>query len=124
MERGRDLQVDQLLPDRIVVVETVQSESIDPVGVIAPAFEGAPGKARQQNGAQSEFTDRVVELLEGFFGREGGDDCDRRQPIPQALGLLLGIAVVRTAAFSADSLLALCRKLEADTWVDDREIDS
>ena len=74
VKRGRNTEFATLLPDRVVVVGTVETDHVVPhgeVGGIGPFFgdlgDGAVDHAVQHHGLETQFADGVLEFGDGFL---------------------------------------------------------
>ena len=124
VEGGHETLLHERAPERVVVVGAVEAQGVDPEGLLRAVVEATPGEAAEHHGAQPELAGGEVELLEGLFRRDGGDDRHRREAIFQAAEGVRGVAVVGPGAQAPGALVALGRQLEPDARVADGEVDA
>ena len=91
-------------PDRVVVVERVVTEGVDPPARAAGAVViGARDRAPQHDGLEPELTDGVVELGDRLLGRVGRYRGDRLESVAKA-GVDLGVVAVQRVRQRAPQL--------------------
>ena len=77
MGSRRDLQFHALRPQRVIVVEPVHAERVEPegcgYGTVGVRLDGAAHHALHHHRLQAQLVDRELELFDRFIGRVHGD---------------------------------------------------
>ena len=111
-------------PDRVVVVERVVADGVDPATQAAGAVVIGPrDRARQHDRLESELTDGVVELGDRFFGRVRRNRGDRLESVAVA-GVHLGVVAVDRMRKSTSQLGVRHRRHQPIRRVHHREVDA
>ena len=110
-------------PDRVVVVERVVTEGVEPAPGAAAAVVRAGDDTHEHDGLESEFDDGMVEFGDGFLGRVDRDGGDRLETIAVA-GVHLGVIAVQRTRQRHAQLVVRHAGHEAIGGVDHREVDA
>ena len=129
--RDRDLQVHAALPERVVVVDAVVGQRVDPEGVaghfrrlLFDRLDRAAHQVDEHRHLEIQFADGVVQLFDGLLGRLAGNDRRRREPVLEAAVHVRHHQVVGPAGRAAGVVVLDVGQREADGRVHDRVVDS
>ena len=124
MEGGRDTELDAALPHRVVVVQAVDAERVEPArgAVLEPGTGRSSGPPNMN--ASRPSPGRVLELGERLLGRVHRDDPDRCQ-LGAVIAELLGVeGVERVRDGAAQVAVVEIRGHEAVGRVEDGVVDA